>query len=40
MSESSPATPGPREVLARFHRAMLDFSPDDLADLHAVDAVY
>jgi uncharacterized protein (DUF1330 family) len=29
-----------RELLGRFHRAMLDLSSDDLADLHAPDAVY
>ena len=40
MSEPSPATPGPREVLARYHRAMLDLSADDLADLYAPDAVH
>ncbi len=39
MSES-PTTVGPRDALARFHRAMLDLSADDLADLFAVDAVY
>jgi ketosteroid isomerase-like protein len=33
-------TDGPRQALARFHQAMLDSSPDGLADLHAVDAVY
>ncbi len=37
---ASPAIMRPREALARFHRAMLDFSADDLADLCAVDAVY
>ena len=31
---------GPREVLARYQRAMLDMSADDLADLYAVDAVH
>ncbi|MER7849796.1 nuclear transport factor 2 family protein [Kitasatospora sp. NPDC096077] len=30
----------PRELLAAFHRAMVDFSADELADLHAEDAVY
>lgn len=30
----------PREVLARYQRAMLDKSADDLADLYAVDAVH
>ncbi|MPY63779.1 nuclear transport factor 2 family protein [Streptomyces spongiae] len=29
-----------RDVLARYHRAMLDKSADDLADLYAVDAVH
>jgi uncharacterized protein (DUF1330 family) len=29
-----------RELLGRFHRAMLDLSADDLADLRAPDAVY
>jgi ketosteroid isomerase-like protein len=33
-------SPGPREVLARYQRAMLDWSADDLADLYAVDAVH
>jgi len=39
MSESS-ATVRPRDALARFHRAMLDLSADDLADLFSADAVY
>jgi uncharacterized protein len=30
----------PREVLARYHQAMRDKSPDDLAELYAVDAVH
>ncbi|MEV7801331.1 nuclear transport factor 2 family protein [Microbispora sp. NPDC088329] len=30
----------PREVLARFHRAMVDRSADDLAGLYAADAVH
>lgn len=30
----------PREVLARYYRAMVDKSADDLADLYAVDAVH
>ncbi|MCD0486526.1 nuclear transport factor 2 family protein, partial [Streptacidiphilus sp. ASG 303] len=30
----------PREVLARYHRAVLDRSADDLADLDAADAVH
>ncbi|MGW3494751.1 nuclear transport factor 2 family protein [Streptomyces sp. NPDC001020] len=31
---------GPREVLARYQRAVLDKSADDLADLYAVDAIH
>jgi ketosteroid isomerase-like protein len=31
---------GPQDVLARFHRAILDKSADDLADLYATDAVH
>jgi uncharacterized protein len=34
----TPATP--RELLARFHRAMLALSADALANLHASDATY
>jgi ketosteroid isomerase-like protein/predicted enzyme related to lactoylglutathione lyase len=30
----------PRDVLAAFHRALVALSADDLADLHAPDAVY
>ncbi|MCX5084165.1 nuclear transport factor 2 family protein [Streptomyces sp. NBC_00401] len=30
----------PREVLNRYYQAMLDKSPDDLADLYAMDAVH
>lgn len=30
----------PRDVLVRYHRAILDKSPDDLADLYAADAVH
>ncbi len=30
----------PREILARFHRAMVDRSADDLADLYAADALH
>jgi ketosteroid isomerase-like protein len=30
----------PREVLSRFHQAMVDKSPDDLADLYAADSVH
>jgi ketosteroid isomerase-like protein len=33
-------TGSPREVLQRFHQAMLDVSADDLADLYAVDGVH
>ncbi|MFI5773793.1 nuclear transport factor 2 family protein [Streptomyces sp. NPDC051658] len=36
----TPAVPTPREVLARYYQAMLDKSPDDLADLYAMDAVH
>ncbi|MFF4473365.1 nuclear transport factor 2 family protein [Streptomyces sp. NPDC001599] len=36
----APAVRTPREVLARYYRAMLDKSADDLADLYAVDAVH
>jgi uncharacterized protein len=34
----SPATP--RQLLGRFRQAMLDFSPDALADLFSPDAIY
>ncbi|WP_214410511.1 nuclear transport factor 2 family protein [Sphaerisporangium fuscum] len=37
MPESRPT---PREVLTRYHRAMVDRSADDLADLYAADAVH
>ncbi|MEV7930113.1 nuclear transport factor 2 family protein [Kitasatospora sp. NPDC088779] len=40
MSDTTSAGPGPREVLARYQRAMLDKSADDLADLYTVDAVH
>jgi hypothetical protein len=30
----------PRELLDRFQQAMLDFSPDSLADLFADEAIY
>ncbi|MEB8336010.1 nuclear transport factor 2 family protein [Streptomyces endophyticus] len=40
MSDTTSADLGPRDVLARFHRAMLDKSADDLADLYAADAVH
>ncbi|WP_405779372.1 nuclear transport factor 2 family protein [Streptomyces sp. NBC_01378] len=36
----TPAVRTPREVLASYHQAMLDKSPDDLADLYAMDAVH
>ncbi|CAL9479917.1 nuclear transport factor 2 family protein [Streptomyces sp. enrichment culture] len=35
-----PAVRTPREVLARYYRAMLDKSADDLADLYAADGVH
>ncbi|MEK0099724.1 nuclear transport factor 2 family protein [Streptomyces sp. A475] len=35
-----PAVRTPREVLACYYQAMLDKSPDDLADLYAMDAVH
>jgi uncharacterized protein len=31
-------TPGPREILTRYHQAMLDKSADDLADLYEPEA--
>jgi uncharacterized protein len=40
MPDTTSAVLGPREVLARYQRAMLDMSADDLADLYAVDAVH
>ncbi|MGW0081649.1 nuclear transport factor 2 family protein [Streptomyces sp. NPDC003393] len=40
MSTSAPPDPGPRGVLARYRRAILDKSADDLADLYAPDAVH
>ncbi|MFF9508711.1 nuclear transport factor 2 family protein [Streptomyces sp. NPDC014724] len=36
----TPAVRTPREVLNRYYQAMLDKSPDDLADLYATDAVH
>ncbi len=36
----TPAVRTPREVLNRYYQAMLDKSPDDLADLYAMDAVH
>ncbi|MFD9602609.1 nuclear transport factor 2 family protein [Streptomyces sp. NPDC057908] len=35
-----PSARTPREVLGRYHQAMLDKSADDLADLYAADAVH
>ncbi|MET8799543.1 nuclear transport factor 2 family protein [Nocardia sp. NPDC004568] len=40
MPDTTSADLGPREILARYQRAMLDKSADDLADLYAVDAVH
>ncbi|MFE3905123.1 nuclear transport factor 2 family protein [Streptomyces sp. NPDC059153] len=41
MSElQNPLARTPREVLSRYHQAMLDKSADDLADLYAEDAVH
>ncbi|MGW2340010.1 nuclear transport factor 2 family protein [Streptomyces sp. NPDC001661] len=40
MTDSPSADLGPREILARYHRAMLDKSADDLAELYAADAVH
>ncbi|MEU2780190.1 hypothetical protein ABZ646_47280, partial [Streptomyces sp. NPDC007162] len=40
MPDPTSANLGPREVLARYQRAMLDKSADDLADLYAVDAMH
>ncbi|MGH2884270.1 MAG: YybH family protein, partial [Solirubrobacteraceae bacterium] len=40
MTEQSPVAAAPREVLARYHRAMYDANADALADLYAVDAVH
>ncbi|MBY8341912.1 nuclear transport factor 2 family protein [Streptomyces spinosirectus] len=36
----APRTRTPHEVLTCYYQAMLDKSPDDLADLYAVDAVH
>ncbi|MFF2406425.1 nuclear transport factor 2 family protein [Streptomyces sp. NPDC058092] len=36
----TPAVRTPGEVLNRYYQAMLDKSPDDLADLYALDAVH
>ncbi|MFD7990797.1 nuclear transport factor 2 family protein [Streptomyces mexicanus] len=40
MSTPVPGSPGPRDVLARYRRAILDRSADGLADLYARDAVH
>ncbi|MER6981440.1 nuclear transport factor 2 family protein [Streptomyces carpinensis] len=40
MATPPSAGPGPRGVLARYRRAILDRSADDLAGLYAVDAVH
>jgi ketosteroid isomerase-like protein len=40
MSTSASAGLGPRAVLDRYRRAILDKSADDLADLYAPDAVH
>ncbi|MEV6741856.1 nuclear transport factor 2 family protein [Streptomyces sp. NPDC051104] len=40
MPPAAPAALGPRDVLARYRRAMVDKSADDLADLYSVDAVH
>ncbi|POX49535.1 hypothetical protein C3489_24630 [Streptomyces sp. Ru71] len=40
MVSSSPPAPGPREVVARYRRAILDRSADALAGLYAADAVH
>ena len=40
MPEHTRADVTPRDVLARFHRAMYRADADDLADLYAVDAVH
>ncbi|MFC8534742.1 nuclear transport factor 2 family protein [Streptomyces sp. NPDC057249] len=36
----APAVRTPREALNRYYQAMIDKSPDGLADLYAVDAVH
>ncbi|MFB6780951.1 nuclear transport factor 2 family protein [Streptomyces sp. NPDC056352] len=36
----TPVVRTPHEVLTSYHQAMLDKSPDDLADLYAMDAVH
>jgi ketosteroid isomerase-like protein len=40
MSEHTPVDITPRQVLARYHRAMYDVRADDLADLYAVDGIH
>ncbi|MET7936933.1 nuclear transport factor 2 family protein [Streptomyces sp. NPDC005322] len=40
MPENPAASAGAREIVTRFHRAILDKSADDLADLYALDAVH
>lgn len=40
MSDASVRARSPRDVLARFHQAMLDSSADALADLYAVDGIH
>ncbi len=40
VSPESATDLGPREVLARYRRAMLDKNADDLAALYAVDAIH
>jgi ketosteroid isomerase-like protein len=37
---ASEPTSSPREMLARYHDAMLHWSADELADLYAVDAIH
>ena len=37
---NTPPVRTPHEVLTRYYQAILDKSPDDLADLYAVDAVH
>ncbi|MEU9205181.1 nuclear transport factor 2 family protein [Streptomyces sp. NPDC048332] len=37
---NTPAARTPHEVLSCYYQAMLDKSPDDLADLYAIDAVH
>ncbi|OIJ93247.1 nuclear transport factor 2 family protein [Streptomyces colonosanans] len=40
MPDITSANLSPRDVLTRYHRAMLDKSADDLADLYTADAVH